>query len=52
MTEQTIDKPMMASELIAALSNPKRNVLLLSLASLSTPHSLTTQKTSPTIPLA
>jgi hypothetical protein len=26
MTEQTIDKPMMASELIAALSNPKRNL--------------------------
>ena len=26
MTEQTIDKPMMASDLIAALSNPKRNL--------------------------
>ena len=26
MEEQTVDKPMMASELIAALSNPKRNL--------------------------
>ena len=26
MEEQAVDKPMMASELIAALSNPKRNL--------------------------